>query len=601
MSCEINTILTGDTTPILCPPFLTGGTVTIPWSTILYSGVTFQNDGTLLFNNLPIGRKCCYNFHLSNINSGQLPNTLLNGDGVYSGYTTYWSDQNEYNEIFTNDFDENLYFNGNCYWGKRTDECSYIQLSETPNSLIVLTGGTNGKISMWVKVLEPTECDGQGIGSFTITNDCGITEVVQCEGYVPMLEVPSNITVPENEVYFKFTDGSIPLSQPNLTPECCAGWGYGWLNGKCRTDKTPGRINKPVNFSITTDSQFINSKLTGVTVYDSNVNGFGEWVKLESNIGDITQEVDFKIILKSCGLEDCCDYDIFIDEIQVTTDVLDTFDVFDTLKCPGFDLTKVVDNKKSWVWSDTTTNRQFAPSEDADLKWRYTDYKGINGVYENHSDLVVNSKEFNVTFNLLKPSGSTMSQVIEYKKIFQSFWVQFIEQFVPASTIFVSGERWSNINNISICEVDTCGYETSTTNNIVTDLPIISCENIGNIITQVLNNPTLLDTYGVTLEQLDNFSNSCRVSTGLLEPIDDKILLNDEIIKDSPLLSLMDNSNSLLLQVAMLDTNFYENREAGVFIHQIRDNNISSLSVLEPTSLVNTTILQTERIITEIR
>ena len=33
----------------------------------------------------------------------------------------------------------------------------------------------------------------------------------------------------------------------------------------------------------------------------------------------------------------------------------------------------------------------------------------------------------------------TLLQLEEYKKVFQSFWVRMIEQFVPATTIFVSG------------------------------------------------------------------------------------------------------------------------------------------------------------------
>ncbi len=49
-------------------------------------------------------------------------------------------------------------------------------------------------------------------------------------------------------------------------------------------------------------------------------------------------------------------------------------------------------------------------------------------------------------------------ELINYKKNFQNFWVKFIEQFVPATTIFVSGEKWSNRED-EICEViEPCGY-----------------------------------------------------------------------------------------------------------------------------------------------
>ena len=36
---------------------------------------------------------------------------------------------------------------------------------------------------------------------------------------------------------------------------------------------------------------------------------------------------------------------------------------------------------------------------------------------------------------------ASLLQLEEYKKVFQSFWVRMIEQFVPATTIFVSGEK----------------------------------------------------------------------------------------------------------------------------------------------------------------
>jgi hypothetical protein len=43
-----------------------------------------------------------------------------------------------------------------------------------------------------------------------------------------------------------------------------------------------------------------------------------------------------------------------------------------------------------------------------------------------------------------------------YKKQFQSFWIPFMEQFIPATTIWVAGERWCN----EPCTIiDTCDYD----------------------------------------------------------------------------------------------------------------------------------------------
>jgi hypothetical protein len=50
-------------------------------------------------------------------------------------------------------------------------------------------------------------------------------------------------------------------------------------------------------------------------------------------------------------------------------------------------------------------------------------------------------------------------QLEEYKKVFQSFWVQFIEQFIPATTIFVSGEKWCNSNELVCPELEECDFD----------------------------------------------------------------------------------------------------------------------------------------------
>lgn len=44
----------------------------------------------------------------------------------------------------------------------------------------------------------------------------------------------------------------------------------------------------------------------------------------------------------------------------------------------------------------------------------------------------------------------------QYKKQFQSFWIPFMEQFIPATTIWVAGERWCN----DVCTIiDPCDYD----------------------------------------------------------------------------------------------------------------------------------------------
>jgi len=58
-----------------------------------------------------------------------------------------------------------------------------------------------------------------------------------------------------------------------------------------------------------------------------------------------------------------------------------------------------------------------------------------------------------------------------YKKQFQSFWIPFMEQFIPATTIWVAGERWCNIP----CPVvDTCKYDFEFTESDIIVQPVPS-------------------------------------------------------------------------------------------------------------------------------
>ncbi len=146
------------------------------------------------------------------------------------------------------------------------------------------------------------------------------------------------------------------------------------------------------------------------------------------------------------GLNCCCTYDIFLDNFKFNcSDEQTTIDIIRN-NCPGFDIVPVIDNKKSWVYNpgnlnyselqnqtgiftDNTIinngevgliegygviNRTFAPSPDADLPWRYTDYFKQSSVLEKHSNLVLNSKELFLTFDMCNiggpcPDGYTLS------------------------------------------------------------------------------------------------------------------------------------------------------------------------------------------------
>lgn len=244
--------------------------------------------------------------------------------------------------------------------------------------------------------------------------------------------------------------------------------------------------------------------------------GFNKWVKLTTEVDlSLLNSPTFNVAVEfTQGLFKCCNYDIYFDDIQVGCLQPGVREIYNTEKCPGFELRHVIDNKKSWVYNPGTEemsdsvedniirnngtlgmniaqsnpfiidgghgpiNRVFAPSVDAELPFRDTDYFGFHGVIERHSKLVLNSKEVILQFNmcadndcvigsygyLTDDDGSyildddggriivqdeivpfpNLLQLETFKKTFQGFWVQFMEQFIPATTIFVSGEKWCN-------------------------------------------------------------------------------------------------------------------------------------------------------------
>lgn len=179
-------------------------------------------------------------------------------------------------------------------------------------------------------------------------------------------------------------------------------------------------------------------------VFDSVDDGFGNWVDLGIRVLSPISGATFNLNLNFIGLQTCCEYDIRVDDIRVDCYTDEERVFYDTKKCPGFELRRVIDNKKSWVYNpgvesigksdddniirnrgDRTllenfgfVNRTFAPSADADLPWRYTDYYVQSNILEQHSDAVINNKELMLTFNMCSdccyeyspcPKGFTLS------------------------------------------------------------------------------------------------------------------------------------------------------------------------------------------------
>jgi hypothetical protein len=107
--------------------------------------------------------------------------------------------------------------------------------------------------------------------------------------------------------------------------------------------------------------------------------------------------------------ENNCETTLLVDNIQINTDVNEITRVYSANNCPSFDLSCVIDDKKSWVFSDGGVTTKYIVSNNScnpsptdekiltfskpqeryrdTLEYRYTDYS------VNHSKLVLNSKE----------------------------------------------------------------------------------------------------------------------------------------------------------------------------------------------------------------
>jgi len=243
---------------------------------------------------------------------------------------------------------------------------------------------------------------------------CYATEVELC--------VPATINLNEGKnMVVEPCDNDLKLSL----------WFYfGTPNLKCepKSDKKCCyNSSLPIIAEIKTTETNLNQSLTQVKTFNSETDGFDTWVRLESTLPTSGLTLNFGLNVEiTQGLSCCCNYDIFVDDIRVDCLTQESLVTINNIKCPGFEINKVIDNKKSWVYNpglpevgisiyddnerldgsfgllngEGSINRTFAPSLDANIPWRYTNYFEQSGVYENHSNLVINSKELWLTYDM---------------------------------------------------------------------------------------------------------------------------------------------------------------------------------------------------------
>jgi len=114
------------------------------------------------------------------------------------------------------------------------------------------------------------------------------------------------------------------------------------------------------------------------------------WLHLSKTISDMNVINKIKNQLITFGVRisydnNICEHCLLIDKIELNQ-VCEKTEKIDIIvsKCPGFELQRVVDNKKSWTYSATTHTNNF------DLEDRETNYSTI------HSKGIINSKEIDL-------------------------------------------------------------------------------------------------------------------------------------------------------------------------------------------------------------
>ena len=218
----------------------------------------------------------------------------------------------------------------------------------------------------------------------------------------------------------------------------------------------PTEQNCPIVSDNIVDSLWIQSNLpntqVGNNTFINNVNleSFNSnWLNFSVNITDenvINQLIDNKIKISIRINHTCSDFCLLLDNIKLNKncDKVDT-NTLQITRSPGFELERVIDNKKSW--KDTTINRSFdIKKPDITEPIRQTDYKVSD------ERLVINTKEIDLDINIASAIESDV-------------W-----SFISDNPCLLSGCGPSDICCFKDCLVDNtcCGDNKIDFNNLLT-------------------------------------------------------------------------------------------------------------------------------------
>jgi hypothetical protein len=256
---------------------------------------------------------------------------------------------------------------GNCYWSDPSKDCDYY-------NDIKVTLGVDGSDGVYILSGSNENCYFQVEFDMLINFDC--TNLLNCIGTNSILDSLSAFTI----------DATIESSTGNTPTTLQVFPAY-----KFNID------NKPTGIYFTGQESNCNSlnnqiliELSGNCDTVTSETFSPKWVNVKFNINDNIAGNKIKLGFNFNNIP--CEFNFLVDNIKIDKlCIITNEDILDLTNSPGFDITRIVDNKKSWEYTETLVSRTVDY-----LDFRETSY------YENDSRLLLNSKEVDLTLDAAK-------------------------------------------------------------------------------------------------------------------------------------------------------------------------------------------------------
>ena len=256
---------------------------------------------------------------------------------------------------------------GNCYWIDPTTTCDDY-------NDVKVTLGVDGNDGVYLLTGSSETCYFQVEFDMLLNFNC--TEFLSCTKGLNILEVLSGFTI---DATIETATGTTPT-----TLQTYPAFNFNIENKPTGVyfsgnESDCNALNNEILLELGDNCGVVTSETFGAT-----------WVKVSFNINSSIIGQKIKVGFNFNNIP--CNFDFLVDNIKIDRlCVVTNEDILDLTNCPGFDLERVIDNKKSWTYTEERVNRSLNY-----LDFRETSY------YENDSRLLINSKEIDLTLDAAK-------------------------------------------------------------------------------------------------------------------------------------------------------------------------------------------------------